>query len=62
MTWLAPSPRPRKPIKAFALDLEAGSPLEFLDSSWARSYLPASWRSEEVCKTMAAREIDVHAL
>lgn len=35
-------------VKAFALDLEASSPLEFLDSSWARSYLPAWWRSEEV--------------
>lgn len=47
--WRAP-PRPRKP-KAFAVDLEAGSALEFLDSSWARSYLPVSWRSEEVRNT-----------
>ncbi|CAM9988729.1 unnamed protein product [Scytosiphon promiscuus] len=37
--------------KAFALDLEAASPLEFLDSSWARAYLPASWRSQEVFTT-----------
>ncbi|CAM9483729.1 unnamed protein product, partial [Pylaiella littoralis] len=37
--------------KAFSLDLEAGSPLEFLDSSLARAYLPASWRSEEVFTT-----------
>ncbi|CAM9586390.1 unnamed protein product [Ectocarpus sp. 4 AP-2014] len=37
--------------KAFALDLEASSPLEFLESSWARAYLPASWRSQEAFTT-----------
>eukprot|EP00903_Cladosiphon_okamuranus_P011263 g10621.t1 len=38
-------------VKTFALDLEAGSPLEFLDSSWARTHLPACWRSEEAFTT-----------
>ncbi|CBJ49250.1 hypothetical protein Esi_0253_0017 [Ectocarpus siliculosus] len=42
--------------KAFALDLEASSPLEFLESSWARAYLPASWRSQEAAAAADTEE------
>lgn len=47
--------------QALALDLEAATPLEFLESSWARAYFPASWSSDEVraLKQAASVEPDI---
>lgn len=43
-------------LKGLTLDLEAATPLEFLESSWARAHLPAWWRFDEVWDFFVCRD------
>eukprot|EP00904_Undaria_pinnatifida_P012189 jgi/Undpi1/80/HiC_scaffold_1.g00080.m1 len=43
-------------LKGLTLDLEAATPLEFLDSSWARAHLPARWRFDEAAAAATTEE------